>query len=397
MSTKRIIILLSLTVLAVSAILAAGCGSSSSGTKEPIKIGVVLSESGANQPLGAPEKKAIQLFTKQINDSGGIDGHQIEVVYKDDGSDPSKAQQAAVELIEQENVVALIGSSGTGTTLSMKQEATKSQIPQVCLAAGANIMDGDATWIFRTPPTATQAGNKVLDYIQNTMGLTKIALLYDTNAFGTDGKAVVEGQAGGYGLQVVASEGYQTDESEEGMDTHLTNIRTSNPDLVLVWGTNPGPAKIAKRMKDKGMTQPFLGSHGIANQAFINLAGDAANGVVFPAGKMLVYQQALDPSSAEYKAIDSFETEYKAEYGDQVVDTFAGHGWDAMLIITDALKRAGATATPLQLRDAIETTTGLVGIDGVFNYSASDHNGLRPDDLIMVKIVNGQWEPATQA
>lgn len=395
MSTRRIIILLTLTVFAVSAVLIAGCGSSESETKEPIKIGVVLSESGANQPLGQPEKNSIELFAQQINDAGGINGHQVEVIIKDDQSDPSKAQQAASELIEQEDVVALIGSSGTGTTLSMKQEATKSGIPQVCMAAGANIMDGDYTWIFRTPPTATQAGNKVLAYIENVLGLKKVALLYDTNAFGTDGKAVIEAEAPNYGIQVVASEGYQTNESEEGMDTHLTNIQTANPDVVLVWGTNPGPAKIAKRMKDKGMTQPYIGSHGIANQAFIQLAGDAANGVVFPAGAMLIYQKALDPSSEEYKVIDDFANDYAAEYGGQP-DTFAGHGWDAMLIITEALKRAGANATPAELRDAIEETTRLVAIDGVFNYTPTDHNGLSSDDLIMIEIVNGQWEKANQ-
>ncbi len=394
MSTKRIIVLLSLIVLAVSAILAAGCGSSSSGTKEPIKIGVVLSESGANQPLGSVEKNAIQLFTQQINDKGGVDGHQIEAIYKDDASDATKAQQAAADLIEQEGVVALIGSSGTGTTLAMKQEATKNQIPQVCLAAGANIMDGDFSWIFRTPPTATQAGQKVLAYMKDK-NLTRIALLYDTNAFGTDGKAVIEGQAGDYGLQVVASEGYDTNESEAGMDTHLTNIATANPNVVLVWGTNPGPAKIATRMKARGMNIPYIGSHGIASPAFIQLAGDAANGVVFPAGPILIYQKALDPASQEYKEIDAFATAYNDEYGKQP-DTFAGHGWDGMLIVTEALKRAGATATASQLRDAIEQTQGLVGMDGVFNYTASDHNGLSPEDLIMVEIVNGQWEPAAQ-
>jgi branched-chain amino acid transport system substrate-binding protein len=394
LSRKRIFIILScLLVFAVSAVFVVGCGSSSSETKEPIKIGAVLSETGANQPLGAPEKKAIELFAQQINDAGGIDGHTVEVIFKDDASDPTKAQQAAVELIDQEGVVALIGSSGTGPTLAMKQEATQSQIPQVCLAAGANIMDGDFTWIFRTPPTATEAGNKVLAYIKDNLGLNRIALLYDTNAFGTDGKVVIEGQAGDYGLEVVASEGYQNDESEEGMDTHLTNIQASNPELVLVWGTNPGPAKIAKRMKDKGMNLPYIGSHGIANKTFIDLAGDAANGVIFPAGPILIYKTALDPASEEYKVIDAFANDYNAEYGEQI-DTFAGHGWDAILIITDALKRAGANATPSELRDAIEKTTGLVGMDGVFNYSPTDHNGLTANDLIMVEIVNGQWEPA---
>ena len=396
MRTMKMILAVAVVAFVFSALLALpGCGETETGTKEPIKIGVVLSESGANEPLGKPEANAIDLFVKRINEAGGIDGHEVEVIIKDDQSDANKAQQAVVELLQQEDVVAVIGSSGTGTTIAMKQETAKAEVPQVCMAAGANIMEGGNTWIFRTPPTATEAGKKVLEYIADTLKVKKVALLYDTNPFGTDGKAVVEAEAPDFGLEVVVSEGYQTDESEEGMDTHLTNIMTSDPEVVVVWGTNPGPAKIAKRMRDKGIDLPYVGSHGIANQAFIELAGEAANGVVFPAGKMLIYEQVLEPGTEEYDFIKDFSDAYFEEYGEQI-NTFAGHGWDAILIITEALKRAGVGATPAELRDEIEATEGLVGTAGIFTYTVEDHNGLTPDDLTMVEIVESKWEPAAE-
>lgn len=390
---SRLAILVVAAMLAVSLLSVTGCGAKEEAEKKPIKIGVVLSESGANEPLGKPERNAIELYVKRLNANGGINGHPVEVIIKDDQSDSTKAQQAAIELLEQEEVVALIGSSGTGPTLAMKQEATKREVPLVCMAAGANIMEGDFTWIFRTPPTATEAGKKALAYIAEDLGVKKVGLLYDTNPFGTDGKAVVEAEAGNYGLEVVASEGYGTNDSEDTMDTHLTNIMTAKPEVILVWGTNPGPAIIAKRMKDKGIKVPYVGSHGIANQQFIQLAGEAANGVVFPAGKMLIYEKVLEPGSEEYEFIKDFDQAYQEEYG-QPINTFAGHGWDAILIITEALKRAGADATPAELRDEIERTQGLVGTAGIFNYSSKDHNGLSPDDLVMVEIIASQWEPA---
>jgi len=394
--TMKMILAVAVVAFVFSALLALpGCGETETGTKEPIKIGVVLSESGANEPLGKPEANAIDLFVKRINEAGGIDGHEVEVIIKDDQSDANKAQQAVVELLQQEDVVAVIGSSGTGTTIAMKQETAKAEVPQVCMAAGANIMEGGNTWIFRTPPTATEAGKKVLGYIADTLKVKKTALLYDTNPFGTDGKNVVEAEAPDFGLEVVVSEGYQTDESEEGMDTHLTNIMTYDPEVVVVWGTNPGPAKIAKRMRDKGIDLPYVGSHGIANQAFIELAGEAANGVVFPAGKMLIYEQVLEPGTEEYDFIKDFSDAYFEEYGEQI-NTFAGHGWDAILIITEALKRAGVGATPAELRDEIEATEGLVGTAGIFTYTVEDHNGLTPDDLTMVEIVESKWEPAAE-
>ena len=393
---KKIVLLVAVASFLFSALLILpGCGEKKAETKEPIKIGVVLSESGANEPLGKPERNAIELFAQRINDAGGIDGHMLEVIIKDDQSDANKAQQAVVELLEQEKPVAVIGSSGTGTTISMKQETSKAEVPQVCMAAGASIMDGDITWIFRTPPTATEAGKKALGYIADVLKVKKVALLYDTNAFGTDGKAVIEAEAPGFGLEVVVSEGYQTDESEEGMDTHLTNVMTAKPEVVVVWGTNPGPAKIAKRMRDKGIDLPYMGSHGIANQAFMELAGEAANGVLFPAGKMLIYEKILEPGTEEYEFIKEFADAYFEEYGEQI-NTFAGHGWDAILIVTEALKRAGGDATPAELRDEIEATEGLVGTAGIFTYTPEDHNGLSPDDLTMVKIVDSKWEPAEQ-
>jgi branched-chain amino acid transport system substrate-binding protein len=395
---KRIIVLAIIAVFAASLLaLLPGCSKDeekpADTTKDPIKIGVVLSDSGSAEPLGQPERKAIQLFVDELNAAGGIDGHPVEVIIKDDQSDPNVALDATVELIEQEDVVAVIGTSTTGATLSMKQEATNQEIPQVCMAAGVIITEEDIEWIFRTPPTSNEAGGNALAYISDVLGLSRIALLYDTNAFGTDGKNTIEALAPEYGLEVVASVGYQTDDTAEAMDTYLTNIQASDPEIVVVWGTNPGPAIIAQQMRAKGMTQPYMGSHGIANQKFIELAGDAAEGVLFPAGKMLIWDIALEPGSDEYDVIEKFSESYEAEYGEQI-NTFAGHGWDAILIITEALMRAGAEATPAQLRDEIEKTSGLAGTAGIFNYTSTNHDGLSPEDLVMIEIINSEWTEA---
>jgi branched-chain amino acid transport system substrate-binding protein len=395
---KRAIIIAIVAVFVASALaFLPGCGDDgdqpADTTKEPIKIGVVLSESGSSEPLGKPEMKAIELFVEEFNAAGGVDGAPIEVIIRDDQSDPNVALEETVELIEQEGVVAVIGTSTTGATLSMKQETTAQEIPQVCMAAGVEIMDDPIEWIFRTPPTSAEAAGNALAYIRDVMGLTKIGLLYDTNAFGTDGKDTVEGLAPDYDLEVVASIGYQTDDTAEAMDTYLTNIQASNPEIIVVWGTNPGPAIIAQQMDAKGMTQPYMGSHGIANQKFIELAGASAEGVLFPAGKMLIWQEALEPGTAQYELMENFSEAYEAMYGEQV-NTFAGHGWDAILIITDALERAGAEATPAELRDAIEETSGLAGTAGIFNYSATNHNGLSPEDMVMIEIVNNEWTEA---
>ncbi len=392
---KRKLVVLCTALLLAAGMLSGlgGCGSKSTQT---IKIGAVLSLTGPNAPLGTAEQNSINLFVKQLNEAGGVDGANIEVIIKDDESNANVALDATNTLIEQENVVAVIGSSGTGPSLSMKNATTAAEVPQLACAAGVSLTADNIKWIFRTPPTDAMAVQRALSYISQNLKKTNIAVLYDSNAFGTDGLKTIQANIANYGLTIVASESYQTDETEEGMDTHLTKLQGSNPEVLVVWGTNPGPAKIAVRMQAKGMTIPFVGSHGIANQKFLADAGAAANGVLFPAGKVLLWQDALDPNSAQGKVVKKFVEDFEAEYGSQP-DTFAGHGWDAILIATEALKKIGTggledlPAYRSKLRDQIEKTSNLAGIGGVFTYSDTDHDGLTPDDLIMIKVVDQKW------
>ncbi len=395
MRKSRVIILCIALILAAGAISAvAGCGSNSS--SQTIKIGAVLSLTGGNAPLGTAEQNAINLFVKQFNDAGGINGAKIDVIIKDDESNANTALDATNTLIEQENVVAVIGSSGTGPSLSMKNATSAASVPQIACAAGVSLTADNIKWIFRTPPTDAMAVQRALAFISGNLKKTNIAVLYDSNAFGTDGLKTIQANIAKYGLNIVASESYQTDETEEGMDTHLTKIQGSNPEILVVWGTNPGPAKIAVRMQAKGMTIPFVGSHGIANQKFLSDAGAAANGVYFPAGKVILGQEAFDVNSPQGKVVKKFVEDFTAEYG-SAPDTFAGHGWDAVLITTEALKKTGTSGMDdlasfrSKLRDQIEKTSDLPGIGGVFTYSDTNHDGLSADDMLIVKVVNQKW------
>ena len=161
------------------------------------------------------------------------------------------------------------------------------------------------------PPRDALAVQNALTYISKVMKLTKIAVLYDENAYGASGMAEIEKVAPDYGLTIAAKESYKTDETD--LTAQLTKIKAANPEVVVVWGTNPGPAIAAKNMKQLGMTQPFVGSHGIANAKFIELAGDAAEGVIFPAGRLLVPESYTDP--AQEAQADKFVADYNGGYG----------------------------------------------------------------------------------
>ncbi len=191
-------------------------------------------------------------------------------------------------------------------------------------------------------------------------------------------------QAPAAGLSIVAQESF--DDNDTDMTAQLMRIRRSGAQAVVCWGTNPGPAIVAKNMQTLGMRLPLIMSHGIANRTFITLAGSAANGVVFPAGKLLV-ANTIANSDPQKKVLMAYAAGFKAAYH-RDADTFGGHAYDALQLVCNALRKVGPNRE--KIRAELEKTR-FAGISGLFNFSQADHNGLAKNAFVMVKIVNGQW------
>jgi len=137
-----------------------------------------------------------------------------------------------------------------------------------------------------------------------------------------------------------------------------------------------------------GIEIPLIMSHGVANRDFIEGAGDAANGIILPAGKLLVASQLPDDDPAKGLLME-YTQQFDEKYG-RPADTFGGHAWDAVMLVVSAL-REGATDRAA-IRDHVEATQGFQGIGGTFNFSADSHYGLSPDAFVMVEIADGDWK-----
>ncbi len=382
----RALALFIFTSLAVTLLLA-GCGGG--GKAKAYKVGVIVSLSGTAAPLGQSEQRSINLLKDQLDESGGIDGGRVEFLFEDDQSDPLKATQAMNKLVTQEGVSAIVGSSTTGASLAMAPEALKKQVPVVCMAAGTKLTQPVQKWLFSVAPSDSLVMRKVLLYFRDDIKVKNVAVLYDSNAYGTGGAEEFKSAAPGYGIKVVASESYGSADTD--MTPQLTKIAGTNAQAILVWGTNPGPASIAKNMQQLGIKLPFVGSSGIANKKFIELAGAGAEGVVFPASRIILPQTIKD--EAWSKAVSELSDRYRKKYNMEM-DTFAAHGWDAANMVVNAMKKAGTESSAI--RDEIEKTRDYAGADGVFTYSPKDHAGLKVDALVMVRITGGQWVPAVK-
>ena len=352
---------------------------------DPIKIGAIFSVTGHMAPLGEPEKMAVEMLQEQINAAGGVLGRPIEVIIKDDKSETTEAVMAAKDLIETEKVVAIIGPSGTPTTLAITDMCEQAGVPLISCAAGRPITDPIKPYVFAVPQTDTLAVTKIIDYL-NANNIKSVATIYVANPFGESGQEQMEALFAAAGIEIVTSETFGSDDTD--MTAQLTKIRGRNPEVVVCWGTNPGPANVAKGMAKLGMTQPLIQSHGVANRLFLELAGEAAEGVMLPAGRLIVWESIPD-DHPQKAVLQEFAEAFKAEHGVEA-DTFAGHAYDALHILVKAIENANSTDSSA-VRDAIEQTSGFIGTAGEFNYSANDHNGLTKDAFVWVKVENGDW------
>jgi branched-chain amino acid transport system substrate-binding protein len=381
-------VLVATLLLAALTLFVSGLGQylpSADASKTPYVIGAVFDVTGPAAPLGVPEQETVKMLEKELNAKGGIDGHPVKVIFADNGSDEAKSVAAIKKLIEADNVLAIIGPSQTGTTLAGADTVQSARVPMISCAAGVKIVDPVKPWIFKTAQSDVHAVTKVLDYLESKR-LTRIAIITVSNAFGESGKNQLEKQVSGHKMSIVAKESFGDKDTD--MTAQLMRIRQSNAQAVVCWGTNPGPANVAKGMKMLGIKQPLVMSHGIANRKFIELAGPAAEGVIFPAGKLLV-AETLTGTDPQKSVLLNYAKNFKKEYGREA-DTFGGHAYDAFKLICNALDKAGDNRD--KIRAELEKTRHFVGVSGVFNFSAKDHNGLDEDCFAMVVIRGGDWQ-----
>ena len=361
----------------------AGCASSPS--DDTYHIGALFAVTGFNSPLGTPEKETVLMLEEQINARGGINGRKLKVTVLDTESDETKAVTLAKRLIETEKVLAIIGPSSTGESLAVVDTVERSKVPLISAAASARITTPVKPWVFKTPQSDALAAAEIFAYCK-AKGIQRVAILASSGGFGVTGREAIEKVAPDYSIQIVAAESFGDKDTD--MTVQLTKLKGSNAQAIIVWGTNPGPAIISKNARQLGIDLPIFQSHGIANRKFIELAGDAANNVVFPAGRLLI-ADGLPESDPQRAVLQAYARDFQAKYN-KPADTFGGHAYDAMMMVVQAIEKGGEDRAAI--RDGLEGLTGFVGTGGVFNMSKDDHNGLGKGAFVMIRIVDGKWE-----
>jgi branched-chain amino acid transport system substrate-binding protein len=353
--------------------------------KSVYKVGGIFSSTGRASFLGDPEKKTMEMMVEKINAAGGIDGHMLEAVIYDSEGDPAKAVSAVNKLIHKDHVLAIIGPSTTPTTLAIVNFVERAQLPLISCAAGVKITSPVKPWVFKTAQSDLLAVAAVYKHIQ-AQGIKKIGIITVSNSFGESGKNQLLAQAASFGIEVVQAESFGAKDTDTTVQ--LTKIKSAAPDAIVCWGTNPGPAVVAKNVKQLKLDIPLYQSHGVASPKFIELAGDAAEGIILPTGKILVTGLLAD-DDVQKKILEDYQVDYKAKYKGNV-SGFGGYAFDAVNILAKAL--TGSDGDKNKIRQALESMKNHVGATGEFNFSAQDHNGLSPSAFVMVEIKDSTWK-----
>ena len=351
---------------------------------EPIKIGGLFSVTGPPSFLGEPERNTANMMVDQINRAGGIKGRMLKLVVYDTQGDATKAVQAATRLIKDDRVSAIIGPSTTGETMAVIPIVERAGIPLISCAAGIKITDPVKKWVFKTAQNDSLAVERIYDYLKKR-NINKVAILTVSDGFGSSGREQLKLRVKDFGITIVSDEIYGPNDTD--MTAQLVKIRGSKAQAIICWGTNPGPAKVARNARQLGLTIPLYMSHGVSSKKFIELAGDAAEGIMLPSGRVVV-AQLLPKSDQQKKSLLAYVRDYKKHFKVEG-DHFGGHAWDAVMLLKDVLERGGDT--PGAIRNELENTRNFKGIGGVFNFSPQDHAGLTKDAFVLVTIKNKNW------
>jgi branched-chain amino acid transport system substrate-binding protein len=360
---------------------------------QPIRVGAFFALSGPAATIGTPTKLVAQMVVDRINKTGGINGRKLDLVVGDTESEPTKALMEAKRLVEKEKVVAVIGPTRTDEGLAVKPyfEDT-AHVPVIMTIGGDPVIAGGKFgpfhWTFKTPQRTSVAVKTIYDHLKSR-NMTRVALLTASDGFGKDGLAWLEQLAPEFGIEIVSREVFAV--SDTDMTPQIIKTRETGAQALICWTIGPAGARVARNVKQLGLTIPLVQCHGQPDPKYIELAGEAAEGSIMPSTKLMVVDQLpdSDPQKAviqEFIKLYSEEYDYDKQYP---INTHSGYAWDAIFLLSNALREVGSQAEPL--RAAIEKTHGYVGVSGIYNLSPEDHNGLGTDSMVMVKVEKGKW------
>lgn len=348
-----------------------GCGNNSQVKEKTdvIKIGVNAELTGPVSSFGVSSTNGMKLAVKQINAAGGINGKKLELVLADNKSEPSEAAVAFTKLVTQDKVVAVLGPLISSTSLACTKIAQEHKIPMLTPSATNPVVtfnNGQVLdYVFRSCFIDDFMGSIMANFALESLNVKSAVILVDSSSDFSKGLAVVfEETFTANGGKILGKEAFLAKDTD--FKATLTKIKALNPEVIFIPANYQEVGMIIKQARELEIDIPFVGVDAWDSPKLFEIAGnEALNNTYYPGH--------FSPDDTD-PAVQKFVQEYKEEYG-QVPDTQAVLGYDSVLVIADAIKRAGSDE-PEKIKEALAITKDLQVVAGIITMDAK-HNPVK--------------------
>jgi branched-chain amino acid transport system substrate-binding protein len=379
-SALIVLALLSLTVLAPS------CASTQKITADhaTVNIGFFGDLTGPTFNFGLSAKNGVLMAADEINQAGGINGRQIDIVIEDDKGSPEEAAQVTGKLIDRYKVAAIIGAGASGNSLAAAPKAQSARVPLIAPSSTNPSVTQVGDYIFRACFIDAFQGEVMAKFAANTLKAKRAAIMLDFNSPYSRGLTdFFEFGFAKLGGEIVAKQSYrQGDADYRGQ---LSAIKAANPDVIYIPGYYGDVALIVRQARQIGVTVPLLGADGWDAPELWELGSDSLNG-----SYISNHYSADDPS----ETIQRFVHAYRQRYGNLAPDAHAALAYDALKFLAEAIQRAGTTDGP-KLRDALAETKNFAGVTGIISMDR-DRNAVKPAVVLKLEDLKYIYQETIQ-
>jgi branched-chain amino acid transport system substrate-binding protein len=367
--------------LAAVALCTTACSvSAASGEPAVYSLGLITSQTGTGSQLGVGELQGAQLAVDQINARGGVNGRQLRLRTADDQSNPAQAVLQTRKMLGA--VDALIGPSLSGPCKAVIPLATSAKLINYCLSPGVTPKPGSYQW-SASAPTETLA-ERLMEYWKG-QGISRVGLIYTTDASGIDGAHAVQRAASSTGVSLTGQASYSP--SAVSVTSQLQAATTGKPQALVVWSSGAAAGVAFKGIDQMGLKAPVATTDGNLTYAFLRRIADyTPETLLIPATRDFWWQQqGTDPQTQQLEL--KYHNEFRARYGDEP-DFGPGVAYDGVLLVAQALEKARGDVSAA--RDALESLQGVAGVVGTYSFAHDDHRGIGVADVGIVQAKDGR-------
>ena len=345
-------------------------GSSIAEAADEIRIGYTPQLSGGHSSPTPHEVKAIKLALKQINEGGGVNGKKINLIIVDNQSSTSGAQAAVKKVVEEEKMLALVGFILSTYVMATSDAIRTYGIPTCIGGSHASLTRRGNPWLFRVRPDDSIGARAIVKYIGEDMKLRKIGILHDSDASGTGAADLVERGAKERGIAVVKREKYASRERGD-FTARLLSLKEAGAEIMVMWGYPIDAAHIQRQYRQIGSPFKYIGSAGSQMKSNLDIAGEAADGL------LAIAEFVPGQSEANRKYIEAYKKEYNED-----CDPTMSWVYDALNILVEAIKKAGEDR--VKIREAILALKGYQGVMGTFSFTPNG-DGLHGVNIVQIE------------